>query len=77
MTGPTDRWLAAAGDIMPALEGPAGVAERLLLLIHYGVDWSNSWVARYRATYWDVVPPRSWRASLTRRPGRGLRCSRS
>lgn len=24
-----------------------------------------------------VVPPRSWRASLTRRPGRGPRCSRS
>lgn len=57
MTGPTDRWLAAAGDIMPALEGPAGVAERLLLLIHYGVDWSNSWVARYRATYWESILP--------------------
>ena len=34
---PTDRWLAAA-DGLPALTGPAGTAERLLLLTHYGVD---------------------------------------
>jgi hypothetical protein len=57
MAAPTDRWLAAVTDTMPPLEGPAGVAERLLLLVHYGVDWSNGWVGRYRATYWDSILP--------------------
>ena len=53
---PTDRWLAAAGPVMPALGGPAGTAERLLLLVHYGIDW-DSWVGRYRGTYWDRLLP--------------------
>jgi len=54
---PTDRWLGAVAG-MPALPGPAGIAERLLLLLHYGVDW-ESWVARSRATYWsDLLPDR-------------------
>jgi len=53
---PTSRWLAAA-DQMPTLAGPAGVAERLLLLIHYGIDWQNGWVSRYRTTYWDRLLP--------------------
>lgn len=57
MAAPTDRWLAAVADTMPPLEGAAGVAERLLLLVHYGVDWSNGWVGRYRATYWDSILP--------------------
>lgn len=69
---PTSRWLAAAGEFMPPLEGPAGVAERLLLLTHYGVDWSEGWVLRYRATYWDrLLPDRvicaTYRASTLRR----------
>lgn len=50
---PTSKWLAHTADFMPALDGPAGVAERLLLLVHYGIDWTNGWVARYRSTYWD------------------------
>ena len=53
---PTDGWLAAAGQ-MPALQGPAGTAERLLLLIHYGIDWQQGWVGRYRTTYWDSLLP--------------------
>jgi hypothetical protein len=53
---PTDRWLAATTQ-MPALHGPAGTAERLLLLIHYGIDWSQGWVGRRRTTYWDRVLP--------------------
>lgn len=58
MTGtPTGRWLSAAAHVMPPLEGPAGVAERLLLLIHYGVDWQGGWVGRYRKTYWDQLLP--------------------
>jgi len=42
---------------MPPLEGPAGVAERLLLLVHYGVDWRGGWVGKYRTTYWDTLLP--------------------
>ena len=47
---PTRRWqdLAGLGD----LDGPADTAERLLLLLHYGIDWEG-WVGRYRATYWE------------------------
>lgn len=54
---PTDRWLASVADRMPPLEGPGGVAERLLLLVHYGVDWSHGWVGDYRASYWDRLLP--------------------
>lgn len=54
---PTSRWLATTATFMPPLEGPAGVAERLLLLVHYGVDWSNGWVTRYRKTYWEQLLP--------------------
>lgn len=52
---PTDGWLAAV-EGMPPLSGPAGTAERLLLLLHYGIDWS-SWVGGHRATYWDQLLP--------------------
>lgn len=54
---PSDRWLAAAAAVMPPLEGPAGTAERLLLCVHYGIDWQAGWVSRYRNTYWDKVLP--------------------
>lgn len=54
---PTSRWLDATSDVMPALDGPAGVAERLLLLVHYGIDWSGGWVTRYRSTYWESLLP--------------------
>lgn len=69
---PTTRWLAAAGPDMPPLTGPAGVAERLLLLVHYGIDWADSWVTRHRATYWDqLLPDRvivaTYRAATLRR----------
>lgn len=53
---PTDLWLATV-PAMPPLEGPAGTAERLLLLIHYGIDWSDGWVAGRRQTYWDRLLP--------------------
>jgi hypothetical protein len=34
-------------------------AERLLLLLHYSIDWEHSWVAdpKYRKTYWDEILP--------------------
>lgn len=54
---PTLRWLSTAADIVAPLEGPAGVAERLLLLVHYGVDWQDGWVGRYRHTYWETLLP--------------------
>ncbi len=54
---PTDRWLASVADIMPPLSGPAGTAERLLLLLHYGIDWEHGWIANHRATYWDRQLP--------------------
>lgn len=54
---PTSRWLATTDTFMPALDGPAGVAERLLLLVHYGIDWSGGWVSRYRSTYWESLLP--------------------
>lgn len=54
---PTDRWLAVTAGIMPPLEGPEGTAERLLLLLHYGIDWENGWVGNYRTTYWDRILP--------------------
>lgn len=53
---PTSTWLAATAEVMAPLPGAAGTAERLLLLLHYGVDWS-SWVGRHRATYWDGLLP--------------------
>lgn len=54
---PTSQWLAAVAEQMPALDGPAGTAERLLLLVHYGIDWSGGWVAQYRKTYWTSLLP--------------------
>lgn len=68
---PTSVWLAHV-PAMPPLDGPAGVAERLLLLIHYGIDWSNGWVGNHRTTYWDrLLPDRviaaTYRAGVLRR----------
>ena len=54
---PSSRWLATATD-MPALPGPAGTAERLLLHLHYGIDWTG-WLSAYRHRYWeDLLPDR-------------------
>jgi hypothetical protein len=52
---PTDRWIAVAP--FAALPGPAGTAERLLLLVHYGIGWHDGWVSNYRASYWDELLP--------------------
>lgn len=44
----------------------ADTAERLLLLVHYSIDWDNSWVGeeKYRRTYWDeILPGRVFRAA--------------
>lgn len=59
-------WLGTVTD-MPALDGPAGTAERLLLHLHYGIDWTG-WLAGYRERYWDAILPdrvlvATWRAA--------------
>lgn len=54
---PTDQWLETTAGFMPPLDGPAGVAERLLLLLHYSIDWDSSWVQKYRSTYWEKILP--------------------
>ncbi|SED97520.1 hypothetical protein [Rhodococcus koreensis] len=54
----TESWLATVPQL-PALADPAAqVAERLVLLLHYGIDWSeNNWVAARRGDYWDNLLP--------------------
>jgi hypothetical protein len=44
---------------LPRLTDPAAVvAERLVLLLHYGIDWSErNWVAGRRGDYWDNLLP--------------------
>lgn len=54
LLSPTERWLTAAE--LPPLTGPAGTAERLLLLLHYSIDW-DGWVGSRRARYWDAILP--------------------
>lgn len=56
-TTPTERWLAVTAEFMPPLTGPAGIAERLVLMLHHCIDWDTSWVANYRTTYWDKLLP--------------------
>lgn len=63
---PSKVWLSHVAD-MPALEGPAGTAERLLLHLHYGIDWTG-WLGGYRERYWDALLPdrvlvATWRAA--------------
>ena len=79
---PTRRWQSLVPELRslttPAGEKPqdqglpgvaeraADTAERLLLLLHYSIDWDTSWVAeeKHRKTYWDeVLPGRVRRAS--------------
>lgn len=66
---PTRTWQALVPELpafTPAdtddhtpLAQAADTAERLLLLLHYSIDWDSSWVAedRHRKTYWDSVLP--------------------
>lgn len=60
---PTQRWQALVPELPPhrtsavAESAPADTAERLLLLLHYAIDWEKSWVADYRKTYWDKHLP--------------------
>ena len=51
---PNTPWFAAV-PVLPPLTGAAGTAERLLLLLHYGVDWDAGWVSGKRHAYWDRI----------------------
>lgn len=54
---PTRRWLAEVPEL-PPLSGALEVAERLLLLLHYSIDF-DSWVGSYIRRYWtDLLPDR-------------------
>lgn len=55
---PTQAWQALVPELEPTAP-PTDTAERLLLLLHYSIDWETSWVAepRYRKTYWDKQLP--------------------
>lgn len=51
----TDRWLADSP--LPPLTGPEGTAERLVLLLHHGVDF-EVWGGSRRVRYWDALAER-------------------
>lgn len=51
----TDAWLSVSP--LPRLTGPESVAERLVLLVHYGVDFSI-WGGARRVRYWDALTDR-------------------
>lgn len=49
---------------MGTLDDADDVAERLLLHLHYAINWEKSWVANHLATYWtDILPSRVLRAA--------------
>jgi hypothetical protein len=68
-TSPTSWWLAAAKEL-PPLSGPAHTAEKLLLLLHYGIDWQAGWLSarRYRGQYWEQILPDRVIAATYRAP---------
>lgn len=63
--GPSQLWQAAAKkNLRPLTTDQDDVAERLLLHLHYAIDWKTSWVADRIATYWtEVLPSRVRRAT--------------
>lgn len=59
---PSRKWQALVPELPPFAEcdeyaQAADTAERLLLLLHYAIDWQTSWVADHRKTYWDKEFP--------------------
>jgi hypothetical protein len=55
---PCDLWLATAPYLPPLSGDAARTAERLLLLLHYGIDWTEgNWVTTRRGDYWDTLLP--------------------
>ena len=65
MPVPTDRWRRAVPELPPLSDPAAIVGERLLLLVHYGLDW-DSWIGDHRHRYWDELLPARVRAATYR-----------
>ncbi|AYE99531.1 hypothetical protein C0J29_31695 (plasmid) [Mycobacterium paragordonae] len=63
---PTREWQALVEADLPITEGPYDTALRLLLLLHYSIDWESSWVAEHRKTYWDHQLPSRVRTAAYR-----------
>lgn len=60
----TDSWLSEASYLPVLTDPPAQTAERLILLLHYGIDWSDrNWVVGYIGDYWDNLLPTRVRAA--------------
>lgn len=55
MSTPTSEWLQYSP--LPALTGTEGVAERLVLLLHFGADFTV-WGGARRVRYWDALAER-------------------
>lgn len=53
----TSETEAPMTDAEKAAARAADTAERLLLLLHYSIDWDNSWIGeeKHRKTYWDEL----------------------
>jgi hypothetical protein len=68
---PTRAWQALVPELRALTDDPTGpaaraadTAERLLLLVHFSIDWDSSWVADHRPKYWDeILPSRVRRAA--------------
>jgi hypothetical protein len=56
-TGHIDSAAYLAASPAPPVTGPAATAERLVLLIHRGVDW-DVWGGARRVRYWDALTDR-------------------
>jgi hypothetical protein len=71
---PTRAWQALVPELPPFVTSDrpdgaglaADTAERLLLLLHYSIDWQNSWIAERRKTYWDNEFPSHVRGAANR-----------
>lgn len=72
---PTRAWQALVPELPPFITADsdersarrgaaADTAERLLLLLHYSIDWKHGWVADRWKTYWDnEFPAHVWGAA--------------
>lgn len=64
---PTQQWREHAPDLPPIDEGTAvDTAERLLLLVHYCINWQDGWLQSYRHRYWDHILPARLRIATAR-----------
>lgn len=64
---PTASWLSTASYLPALSDPPSQVAERLILLLHYGIDWSDrNWIADYVGTTGTTCYPPAYARQPTR-----------